>query len=158
MMARCAILFLMIAAIIFSSCGEYPCAKAELGYNLIGFSDAESDTIVIRRFQKNSAVIIDSILFNENNPVRFHRYGDTLVMAAFLSTALLQSDFDYQLFFPGAVRMFTITDINEVQSYGKNSGPFNTSKIGCGNQISGCKVDGQPVNTINFPNTIYLRK
>jgi hypothetical protein len=149
---------LILVTVTATSCGEYPCAKADLRYRLIGFSDVESDTIILRRLQKNNSVIKDSFVFNETNPIRFSRFGDTLIMVAYLSDALLQSDFDYQMFFPGPGRLFRITDINEVQSYGKNSGPFNTSKVGCGNVISGCKVDGQPANTTNFPNTIYLKK
>jgi hypothetical protein len=151
------IIFSFFIATAISSCGESPCAKGDLGYRLIGFSDAESDTIILRRLPKNSLVIKDSFVFNETNPIRFARFTDTLIMVAYASDVLLKSDYDYQVFFPGAGRLFSVTDIKEEQSYTK-SGLFNTSKVGCINPITSCKVDGQLINTITFPNTIYLRK
>ena len=150
-------LLLALTAIIIASCGESPCAKGDLRYCLIGFSDAESDTIILRRFPKNSLAIKDSFVFNQANPIRFARLTDTLIMVIYTSDVLLQSDYNYQIFFPGAGRVFDIGDIKEEQSYTK-SGLFNTSKVGCINQITSCKVDGRSVSTINFPNTIYLKK
>jgi hypothetical protein len=151
------IIFSIFIVATITSCGESPCAKGDLRYRLIGFSDAESDTIIMRRLLKNSLTVKDSFVSNELNPTRFARFNDTLIIIASSSNVLLQSDYDYQVFFPGAGRFFNITDIKEEQSY-INSGLFNTSKVGCINQISGCKVDGQLVSTISFPNTIYLKK
>jgi hypothetical protein len=152
--------FLILYLVAFSviSCSEYPCTKGDLRFTLIGFSDTESDTIILRRFQKNSLVIKDSFSFTPLNPIRFARFGDTLTMTAYLSDALMQSDYDYQLFFPGAGRMFHITDIKEKQSYSNRSGLFSTTKEGCVNPITGCNVDGMTVSTNIFPNIIYLKK
>jgi hypothetical protein len=152
-MARYSIILPIIAVVIFSSCGDYPCVKADLNYRLIGFSDPEIGTIILRRFQKNTFTIKDSFVFNASNPIRFERFGDTLFIAAATTDALMKSDYDYQMFFPGAGRLFSITEIKEEQSYGTKKG-----KVDCINQISSCKVDGQPINIINFPNTIYLKK
>jgi len=143
--------------ILLASCGQHPCAKGELRYRLVGFSDAEADTIVLRRLQKNTSFILDSFVFDETNPIRFARFTDTLIMTSYSSTALLQSDYDYQMYFPGAARFFNITNIEEEQLYGTRSGFINTT-AGCMNLIKGCTIDGTPVNAMVFPNTIYLRK
>jgi len=143
--------------VFLGACGDYPCTKAELNYRLIGFSDAESDTIILRRLQKNSLTVQDSFVFDPSNPIRFVRFGDTLFMVAYTSDALMQSDHDYQLYFPGAARTVHITDIMEKQSYGKNPGPFNSKKVGCVNEITSCKMDGQSA-ILFFPNGIYLNK
>lgn len=151
------ILIPVLIFILLASCGQHPCAKGDLRYRLIGFSDAEADTIVLRRLQKNTSSVQDSFIFNENNPIRFTRFTDTLIMTSYSSTALLQSDYDYQLYFPAAARVISITGIQEEQSYGTRSGLFGSTG-GCINIITGCIVDGVPVNAVVFPNTIYLRK
>ncbi|HUR67538.1 MAG TPA: hypothetical protein VMZ03_14390 [Chitinophagaceae bacterium] len=142
---------------LLMGCGDYPCAKASLNYRLIGFSDAESDTIILRRLSKNSVIIKDSFVFDPSNGIAFERFGDTLVMVAYPGNALMESDHDYQLFFPGAARTIHVTEIIEKLSYGKNPGPFNSKKNGCLNEITSCKVDGQP-GIFFFANGIYLRK
>lgn len=151
------ILIPVLIFILLASCGKYPCAKGKLRYHLIGFSDAEADTIILRRFPKNSTTLSDSLVFNETNPIRFVRVSDTLVMPFYLSTELLQNDYDYQLYFPGAARVISITGIQEEQSYGTRSG-FISPSAGCINIITGCTVDGVSVSAVVFPNAIYLRK
>lgn len=144
--------------VLLASCGQYPCAKGELRYHLIDFSDADADTIILRRFPKNSTILADSFVFNETNPIRFVRVSsDTLVMPFYITTGLLQSNYDYQLYFPGAARVISITSIQEEQTYGTRSGFINTS-AGCTNIIKGCTVDGILVSAVVFPNAIYLRK
>ncbi len=139
------------------SCGNTPCARGDLRFNLIGFSDAESDTIIIRRYQKTTSVIIDTLLVGASNQISYIRFGDTLRVGGLSSSILLLSDFDYQILFPGASRNFSITEINE-QISSTNRGLFNTSKVGCINPIISCKINGQATNTIIFPNSIYLKK
>jgi hypothetical protein len=143
--------------LLLTGCKEYPCSKAELRFRLIGFTDSEADTIKLRRFAKNNPVPLDSFVFNANNPVRFNRFGDTLIPVAYSSDLLMQSNYDYQLYLPEATRVFGITDINEIQSSNHKS-IFNPTKEGCVNQIMRLEVDGQPVNTIQFPSNVYLKK
>lgn len=139
------------------SCGNSPCARGDLRFNLIGFSDAESDTIIIKRYKKTTSIIIDTLLVGASNQISYVRFGDTLRIARLSSSVLLLSDFDYQILFPGASRNFSITEINE-QLSSTNRGLFSTSKVGCINPIISCKINGQVTNTIIFPNSIYLKK
>jgi hypothetical protein len=143
-------LMAVITVMLLISCGEHPCSKASLAYHLVGFSDAEADTIILRRLNKNSTVIKDSFVFNPSNPIRFNRSGNTLEMAAYPSHALLTSDHDYQLYFPRASRTVAVTEINEVQSYGSKLENTN-----CVNDITGCKIDN--VSTpVNFTAIIHI--
>lgn len=155
---RTIIIALFIFAILFSSCGESPCAKTELRYALVGFSDSESDSIVLRRFTKNTFQLIDTFEFIEPTPLRFSRSNDTLKMAAIPGTALLESNYDYQIYFPKAGKLFTITVIVEEQLAEKKGGLFNTKKPMCLNRISSCKVNGQQISFSSFNEIIYLRR
>lgn len=149
------IFFTLIISV--SSCGEYPCTKGNLRFNLIGFTDPEADTIILRRFTKNTSALIDTFFFDESDPVRFIRFSDTLIMVALPGTALLDSEHDYQIFFPATGTQFRIAEINEEQSYLKK-GLFNTNKIGCVNTIFSYKLDGNVMRAIQFPDRIYLKK
>jgi hypothetical protein len=147
------ILTIVALTCLLFSCGQYPCARGGLRYNFVGFSDAESDTFIIRRFTRNSNIIKDSI--PQYDAVRYNRSGDTLNMVAYLSNVLLQSDYDYQLFFPGANKTFAITEINE--DFQNSGGGFTgTGEPMCINPVTSCKVDGQNVS-LSF-STLYLGK
>lgn len=150
--------FIIFVTVIIASCGEYPCAKSALHYSLIGFSDAESDTIILRRFTKNTLSLKDTFFFDEGNPLRFRRSNDTLSMVAISSTALLESNYDYQLFFPQAGKIFAISEIQEEQLYQKNTTIFNTKKVGCLNKITSCRVNGLLVNFTGYNEPVYLRR
>ena len=102
-------------------------------------------------------MVKDSFFFDENNPIRFQRLGDTLQMVAYSSDAILESNFDYQISLPGAGKTFSITDIIEPQSYGKNKSIFNGGGPACINQIVSYTLNGQIVTTTGFSRT-YLKK
>lgn len=143
------ILFTLVSCITLTSCSTYSCSKATLVFNLVGFSDTEADTIIIRRFEKNNSITAkDSFLVDH---ISFQRNRDTLRMGAFPSTATLESNFNYELFFPETGKLIRISDIHEEQSE-KKTGLFNTDKVGCENRLLSYKKDGQliPVNEFNY--------
>ena len=144
------ILFVICLSTALFSCGEYQCSKADLRFGLIGFSDAEADTIILRRFDRMNNTLRDTFLL-EN--IRFNRKSDTLIMGAFPGTALMQSDYNYQVYLPASATLIKVTEINEEQRSIRR--PF-TDKIGCVNFIRSCKLNDQstPVND----NDVYLKK
>ncbi len=142
----------LLISIFITSCSEHPCASPDLQYRLIGFSDADVDTIILRRFTKGTPNQIDSFVFDPGNPIRFNRFGDTLIMSSFLSTALIQSVNDYQFFFPGASKTITVTEINEEKTNGRRKGDLI-----CVNPVTTCKIDGI-VSPVHFAFFIYLRR
>lgn len=156
-MRTCLKLLCFIPVILICSCGEYPCGKADIPFALVGFSNAETDTIILKRFAKNNGILVDSFFFDESDPVRFSRKNDTLLMTAYPSTVLLQTDFDYQVNFPGAGKLFTITDITEQQRYGKKR-LFNNAQPFCGNSISSYAVNGVTTDLTGRQSIIYLSR
>jgi hypothetical protein len=148
-------IYLLVFTLCFISC-QTPCVKGELKYKLIGFTDSEAETIILKRFKKNSSIVKDSSVFNPNNPIRFERFADTLLMVAFTNNALLYSENDYQLIFPAAGKPVTITEIEEEQQYMIKS-IFRPTKEGCSNSINSCKIDGQISKPV-FPGLISITK
>jgi hypothetical protein len=127
----------------FLSCSrDCPCLKGNLYFGLINFNENEADTIIIRRFGKNSnfSVPIDTIpLYN----LSFTRFTDTLYLSYFPETAQLNSNHDYELFFPGVPKLIRISEINEIVSEQKCNGPLAREKVDCVNEITSYKINGQ---------------
>lgn len=138
----------------FINCGSSPCGVATLDYGLVGFSDAESQNIVLRKFEKNSNFSnkIDTIVIQAN----FNRSNDTLTIASVLSDGLLLSQFDYEVFFPSASKLFRVTNIVEEQNEIKHS-IFRPTKEGCINNILQLTINGQVRTTVRF-NRFFLTK
>lgn len=147
--------FILYLAIIFvlsvSSC-EKECIVARLHFGLVGFTDAEADTIILRRFTKND--LKDTFLFRQ---IEFTRSNDTLEMAGIPINSYLESNYNYEILFPESGKIFSITDIQEDQQT-MTKGLFNCTKEACLNKITGYKVNGQfSTSIINF-DLIYLKK
>ena len=132
-----------------------PCIKADLRFELIGFSDTEADTIIIRKFEKNNSfnLLKDTVLIDN---IQFARFGDTLFMTSYTSNVLLESFYDYELFFPQSQDNFRVAEIMEEASE-QNCGIFSANKVACVNQITSCKINNL-VTPVNFPNKMYVRK
>ena len=143
---------LTILTVIAASCGHYECSKAEMRFGLVGFSDAESDTIILRRFEKNGGgfVLKDTFLLSN---IWFQRNLDTLEMVGFPGSALLQSGYNYEIFFPAAPKLITVTDVKEEQLYIKPRG-----NAGCTNRIISYTLDGRTTNNIVPYNLTYFTR
>ncbi|WP_276501352.1 hypothetical protein [Terrimonas pollutisoli] len=145
----------MIITILSASCSDFPCAKASLQFGLVGFSDTEADTIIIKKFAKsNPAILEDSMMIDH---IGFKRTNDTLKMVAFPSTALLESTSDYELFFPQTGKLVRVTGIEEEQLYHKRKGLFSTTKEGCENHITAYRLDGEIKTVPEFNLTYFTR-
>ncbi len=142
-----------------SGCGETPCARAEIAYRFIGFSDTEAAEFTIRRFSKGAATAADSIVINAANPVSYYRFGDTLIISSGTSSQSLRlnGDADYEFYFPRAARTIKVSEIIEPQSYKKSRFIAETKEM-CINSISSCRIDGVFISPVASFNTIYLRK
>ena len=144
-------IFLALSTItLLFSCKEYQCSKADLRFGLIGFSDAEADTIILRRFDKtNPTTPKDTFLLTE----RFKRRSDTLEMVAFSSNALMQSDYTYEIIIPQSGSFIRIIEIAEEQ---RSIRLGLTDKVGCVNFITSCKLNDQVTSVSD--NDVYLKK
>jgi len=148
--------YFMIAAIgTFCSCTSTPCASGSFHFGLVGFTQAEADTIVVRRYfiGNNFTNMADSFMLQPG----LRAQQDTLEINSLhiLSTYLI-AGYDYQLIFPSAGRTIRLTDINEEKREVKHS-IFSNVKIGCENTISGMKADGVSLRPAGFNNFYFSR-
>jgi hypothetical protein len=149
------ILFLTLVFILSVTACEKECIVPELYFNLIGFSDTEADTIVLRRFEKNnSSTPIDTFAFDQ---IGFNRSNDTLEIASIPGNFSLRPEYNYEIYFPEGGRLIRVTDITE-EKRSSNKGLFNCNKEQCLNGITGYTVDGQFSNAIVGWQYIYLKK
>lgn len=148
--------FLFITATLYS-CGEYPCKEASDYIGLISFTPAETDTIIIRRVTKstNFSIQKDSLFLNKSN-ANFQQNGDTVLVLAGSNdgNAIITSDYDYEIFLPGANVTYTLSDIVEPLQYGRG-GKY---KVLCINSIDSYKLNGQLVHKKNAYGPIYITK
>jgi hypothetical protein len=147
-------LIFTLIAISFPGCGKTPCAIASLDYGLVGFSDAESQHIVLRKYQKNGNFTnkLDTFIVQAG----FRRTNDTLELTSVTSNDLLLSMYDYEIYFQTAARLYRINDIVELQSEIKRS-IFDLRKDVCINQITQLTINGQ-VQNVTWFNRFYLVK
>ena len=149
------ILLLLISSVLLFACGTYPCKKASSSFSLIGYTDAESDPIILRRFSKGSgfATLHDTLIINKGNS-HFQRQTDTVhILHSIDSDHDITSTYDYEVFLPNASRTYRLTEVVEDIQQGKNRG----TKEHCLNPITSYKLNGQLLYNPNFP-FIYLRK
>ena len=150
------ILFLTLILVLSVSSCEKHCIKTKLRFGLVGFSDSEADTIILRRFNKigSSFFLRDTFLFKQ---LQFTRSNDTLDMAGIPIDSYLESNYKYEIAFPETGTLLTISDILEDKEK-MTKGLFNCTKEACVNKINGYTVNGQFSSSIIGLDLIYLKK
>jgi len=117
--------------------------NASLSFGLISFSDQESDTIILRRYEKGS----NFSTLKDN---------DTLDLAYTTSIGLITSQYDYELYFPGAIKLYRLSAIEEEAGEIRHAF-WNNVKVGCVNKITSFTIN----NLVSYPpwyNYFYLSK
>ena len=149
--------FCLFAVLAFFSSCEYPCGRASDFIALVGFTRSESDTIIVRRFTKstNFSIQKDSLLI-DSTIANLQRNGDTVIVLRGWgdSYATITSDYDYEIFLPGANLTYTLSDIKEPLQYGRRGG----GKVYCVNSISAYKLNGELVTASKNLGIVYLKK
>jgi len=145
---------LLIAALTLQSCTKTPCINATLEFGLISFSDAESDSIILRRYEKGSNFLLvkDTFLLG----IHFTRKNDTLEIASTQSMGLMNSQFDYEIYLPNAAKLFRVTSI--IEEYREIKHAFwNNVKVGCVNEITRFSLNNATYILPKY-NYFYLKK
>ena len=149
------ILFLLIFFVLAVTSCEKQCIKAQTAFSLIGFSDAEADTIILRKFSKGSfSQPLDTVLLEH---ILFQRSHDTLNIVASPGFVTMFSDYNYEIFFPEPAKLLTITDIIENENT-MNQDLFSCKKDACSNTITGYTVNGEVSDAVSFGYLIHLKK
>ena len=147
-------IFLSIVTSITISCRDCPCIRANLNFGLVNFTEAQTDTIILRRFDKstNFSIQIDSMPFYNSN---FGAFPDTL-LSYHPPDVYLVSDYNYEIFFPDPGKLFRISEINEVISE-QRCYPLAREKVDCVNEITSFKLNGQ-ISQPSLSQIIYLHR
>jgi hypothetical protein len=152
---------ILVVSHAFTYCFEKcNCIRSSgLSYILIGFSDTDSDTIIVRKFRKKGDFTekLDSILLTAAR-ISFQRKNDTLAAVAQTGNNNLLSLFDYELYFPASGSLFRISDINEQQIRTTCGGPFNRNKDLCINPIRSYSENGQLISDGGNYQFVVLKK
>ena len=147
----------------FYACGSYNCGEAEgLRISTIGFTAAEIDTIILRKFTKGSgfASKIDTLSVNSSNALFQFPYTtkDTSFMGVLSPDVLLKSKYDYEIYIPAVNKLVSITAISEPQQK-MRKGFLSTTKEYCINAIQSFQQDGRMVTPQNnWQPEIYIHK
>jgi hypothetical protein len=140
---------------ILNSCTTTPCFTGSFNFGLKGFTQAEADTILVRRFFRGSNFnnLADSFLLTPGYRIQ----QDTLEITSLsIPDSYMNAAYDYQLVFPGIPKTIRLTEITEVNREIKHS-VFNNVKVGCENSITGMNADGVPLQSAGFNNFYFSR-
>lgn len=152
-----AMLFSLLFSVIILSC-QYDCIKATSSLKFIKFTNTETETIIVRRFQKQSgfAKLVDTTLLNRFNS-NYQVDNDTLeIIHSYGIDEGLTSTFDYEIVMPKINRLYRITTIEE-DPQSMNTG-LSCNKLACVNMIQSYQLDGQLITGTGYRNTFTMIK
>jgi hypothetical protein len=107
------ILLIILAAAAFSCGKTCYCTSQELGLNYVGFSQAETENIMMLRFRKGSNFQGADTSYLTAQTAVFTRRVDTLSISMPEERMKLRSLYDYILYLPSVNRRDTIRNIYE---------------------------------------------
>lgn len=141
---------------MFHSCGRYPCGEASSFIGLVNFTGAESDTIILRRFTKGTALaaLQDSMMITQSNANLQRQHDTLLVLSSYDGNQMIRSGYDFEIFLPGANCVYKLSDITQDIHYGNKAG----EKIYCINPITSYKLNGELIKMDPDYQPIYLSK
>lgn len=150
------LLLLISVGFLFSSCGKSRCGPPVFFLATISFSANESDSIILKRFNKgdNFSTQLDSLILSRTN-TNFQTRHDTVLPFYFDPTVsgILFGENDYIIILPKANRTFKLTDIRSGEIHSSSG-----EKSICYNGLISYNIDGQVVNVKPDVNSIFIRK
>jgi len=111
-----------------------------------GFTKAESDTFIIRRYKQatNFADKSDTLLVARDKNANYSDFADGITSAVNLDIEVqyaITAGYDYELYFPATNTLRRITAFTDVQGEVKYRRP-SCGRNACMNQLHSLKVDG----------------
>jgi hypothetical protein len=146
----------LLLCLLFASCARQPCLRANSAIALISFTNAESDTVILRRFTRSTdfvtlkdTFILSSVIGN------FQMRNDTTFIFQYVDQYnAITSTYDYEVSIPKANKVFRISNVTEdIRSIHAGLG-----KVNCINPIISYKLNGQLISGKNNYDFIYLTK
>ena len=143
-------LYPILLLLLLSACTRYEvnCSNEGMSFRLIGFSAAEADTVIIRRYFRSTGLQQkDSIFFVTTTP----HTGDTLQISKNFGADSL----DMTVSIPSLGRTVAITEITSnppgTQTYRRSILSIGGKSDGCVNSLLSYKIDGRKVDVSHDP-------
>jgi hypothetical protein len=138
-------IFLLIICATFNAC-KHECKRAASNISLVSYLPAETEAVIVRKFEKNSSftTMIDTFYIDRLTS-SYQNKNDTLeIFASYGADDGLLSKYDYEIYLPGINRLYQVTEITE-EFESMNVG-LSCTKEECLNTIRSYKVNGQLTN------------
>lgn len=143
---------------LLSSCKTVPCVDSNTTLFFVSFPDAQTDSIVLRKYVKNSNfnTIVDSTIITKNNSY-YENSNDTLhILTSNGGDYVLDIQSDYEVYLPFANKLFQISNFVEKQTEMKVG--LSMDKTQCINPITSYTLNGQTISGQPDYHFIYLHK
>ena len=154
-------IYIFILLILINSCGEKcPCPNESIIPIFVSYSNNETDTIIIRRYQKgtNFSQLVDSFSWTYDNTSRVNK-GDSIWIFAVKLEQRINDKYDWQVINPFDNKNFSISDIIVKPKEIHCGGIFGLDKGPCVSPIVSYKRDNIPVvANDNDPSTWFIIK
>lgn len=138
-------IILLIICAISNSC-THKCLRVESHIVLVSYLPAETEAVIVKRFEKNSdfATLTDTFPLNRLNSTYQHKNDTLEIFASFGTDNGLLSKYDYEIYLPAVNRLYRVTDIAE--TFESMNPGLSCKKVECLNSIRSYKVNGQLMN------------
>ncbi len=152
------ILFVFLTLMLISCSKEYDCADAQIQPAFIGFTIADIDTFILKKFNPNDNYQnqVDSFVVKYGYNGSYQTFHDTTTIFITDGKNGIKAGYDWQLFIPAKNKTILVTDIVSEKKTGKcGSGIFSMDKFGCycTNKIFSAKQDNQIITFLNSDTT-----
>ena len=145
---------ILLAIFCFTSCGKCDCIDENISPNFINYDSLETDTIIIRKYAKNTnfTALIDTAFFDDKSSFRIKLHDDTLSFPYHVGNFSISVNYDWIFFLPSINRAIRISDIVSE----KTSMPCGTGKVQCVNPIESLNIYGLISNAEDY--NFYISK
>jgi hypothetical protein len=138
--------FLLV--VLLSGCStQFDCEDTPVAAIFVGYSKADIDTLVLRKFQagNNFQQLLDTLIVTNGNNTYYQIPGDTITV---VSSRWVKVGYDWQLYIPAKNKTILLTDIVSEKETGKcGRMPVSNKKdCICYNKVFSMKMDGQAIN------------
>ena len=137
--------------ILISSCNsEYNCSNNTLKLTFIGYSKADVDTLIVKKYAANTNFqeLQDSMVITRDTS-GIAQSNDTISFGVNAPNNIIQFGSDWQVSIPSTNKTISISNIVSPQQQGKcSTGYFDKVACVCYNSIQSLVQDGQ---TISYP-------
>jgi hypothetical protein len=138
-----------------------PCDTGGINMNFVGFTNQETDTIIMRSFVRGSnfSNLSDTFKITAANS-GFYLSNDTLHISIRLRSPGIESTNDYEFQLNQNNLKYRLSDFAETR---EEELCYQRNLNGCRNIITSVKVNGQPINTFKpissaLASELYIRR